>query len=187
MKIKSIITATLLTGILTMPMTTQAETKTLLKCDINYDRAINAVDASIILTEYALTSVGNEPTFTKTEQILADSNDDKKVDAVDASTVLGIYAQNSVSTNKPYPKTEVSFAVQVRDENDILDYVGFTTYEECKTYIQQDIKVRTPEWITEVHYITQVSQVKYGDKVMGGTKPIDEEVYILYPEGLGIK
>ena len=187
MKIKSIITATLLTGILVMPMATQAETKTLLKCDIDYNGAINAVDASIILTEYAMTSVGNKPTFTRTEQILTDTNNDKKVDAIDASTVLGIYAQNSVSTKKPYPKTEVSFSVQVRAGNDLLDYVGFTTYEECKNYIKQDIKVRTPERITDVHYITEVYQVEYGDKIMGGAVPLDEEVYTLYPEGLGIK
>jgi hypothetical protein len=49
-------------------------------------------------------------------------------------------------------------------------------------HIKQDIKVRTPERITDVHYITEVYQVEYGDKILGGAVPVDEEVYTLYPE-----
>ncbi len=60
--------------------------------DVNDDGAVDAVDASAILTEYAWTSLGNTPTFSELQMLSADYNSDGIVDAVDASAVLKAYA-----------------------------------------------------------------------------------------------
>lgn len=67
--------------------------------EVNDDGVIDAIDASAILTEYALTSVGRDPSFTDGQQKAADVNLDGIVDATDASTVLTYYAYVSVNDN----------------------------------------------------------------------------------------
>lgn len=69
--------------------------------DVNNDKAVNAVDASRTLLEYATVSSGHESTFTDERQILAaDVNRDDKVDAVDASLILSYYAHISSTSDK---------------------------------------------------------------------------------------
>ena len=69
--------------------------------DVNNDKAVNAVDASRTLMEYAFVSSGHEPTFTEEWQILAaDVNRDDKIDAVDASLILSYYAHISSTSDK---------------------------------------------------------------------------------------
>lgn len=65
--------------------------------DVNGDGIIDAVDASVVLSEYASISVGNTSTFSALQRSLADMNGDGIIDAVDASIILSIYAKNSVS------------------------------------------------------------------------------------------
>lgn len=60
--------------------------------DINGDKMIDAVDASLILQEYALISTGNDFTFTDNQKSVADINNDSLIDAVDASLILQYYA-----------------------------------------------------------------------------------------------
>ena len=67
----------------------------ILKGDVNFDGVIDAIDASMVLTEYARTSAGHAPTFTPRQMIAADWNDDGVVDAVDASAILDYYAKSS--------------------------------------------------------------------------------------------
>ncbi len=62
--------------------------------DVNKDGCVDALDASIVLTEYADVSVGLPMSL---ELILADCNFNGRIDAVDASKILQIYTQNSVS------------------------------------------------------------------------------------------
>lgn len=73
---------------------------TLLK-DVNFDGVINAVDASMVLGEYARTSAGLEPTFTHTQAYVADTDFDGQVTAVDASRILKTYSLESSGTSVP--------------------------------------------------------------------------------------
>ena len=59
--------------------------------DYNNDGAVNAVDASYILTVYAENSI-NHTTATAEQLAVGDVNKDGKLDAVDASYVLSYYA-----------------------------------------------------------------------------------------------
>ena len=63
--------------------------------DVNMDNSVNASDASLILTEYALISTGNTATFTLKQKDAADVNGDKEINAIDASLVLAYYAHTS--------------------------------------------------------------------------------------------
>ncbi|MBE6862818.1 MAG: hypothetical protein E7497_08000 [Ruminococcus sp.] len=60
--------------------------------DVDNDDAVNSSDASMVLTEYALTATGHTPTFDKNETLAADVNEDGSVDSSDASTILSYYA-----------------------------------------------------------------------------------------------
>lgn len=67
--------------------------------DINNDFSVNAVDASIALTEYASVSSGKKTTFTDDRQTLAaDVDSNGSVNAVDASYILSYYAYTSTSS-----------------------------------------------------------------------------------------
>ncbi|WP_303836069.1 CAP domain-containing protein [Ruminococcus flavefaciens] len=65
------------------------------KGDINGDKAINSIDASEVLTEYASVSAGRGSRFSASQVTAADLNGNNRVDAVDASMILGIYAKNA--------------------------------------------------------------------------------------------
>ena len=67
---------------------------------MNGDNAINAIDASYILTDYAKTSTNQKSDFTETQKLAADVNKDKKINAVDASYVLTYYAYYSTGGRK---------------------------------------------------------------------------------------
>ena len=60
--------------------------------DINSDNSIDARDASLALTEYAISSTSGESSFTDKQKTAADVNKDNTVDARDASIVLSFYA-----------------------------------------------------------------------------------------------
>ncbi len=60
--------------------------------DADSDGSINAVDASMILSEYALTATGNSSTFEDLQRIVSDVNYDNAVDSSDASSILAYYA-----------------------------------------------------------------------------------------------
>lgn len=64
--------------------------------DINEDEIIDARDASIALTEYALNATGGESSLTEQQQEAADVNGDDTIDARDASIILGYYAYSAV-------------------------------------------------------------------------------------------
>mgnify|MGYP003323409136 CR=1 FL=1 len=67
--------------------------------DVNNDRTIDAMDASAILTEYAVTSTGKPSTFNDDQRKAADVNSDSQLDARDASLVLTYYVYTSTGHN----------------------------------------------------------------------------------------
>ena len=60
--------------------------------DVNDDGTVDARDASMALSEYALTATGSAPTFTDSQKLAANVNDDSAIDARDASIILSYYA-----------------------------------------------------------------------------------------------
>lgn len=65
------------------------------KGDINDDCFIDAIDAALVLMEYALISSGKSPQFSEEQKKAADLNGDGLTDAVDASGILKEYARLS--------------------------------------------------------------------------------------------
>lgn len=63
--------------------------------NINGDEYIDAVDATIVLTEYAELSVNNPSTLSEEQSKFADVNADGQVNAVDSSLILSYYAEVS--------------------------------------------------------------------------------------------
>jgi len=60
--------------------------------DINYDKAVDAADASLALTEYITSLTGQNGILRRHQLLAADINRDNAVDATDASQILEIYA-----------------------------------------------------------------------------------------------
>ncbi len=79
-----------------MPVTSYAE-ENLSKGDINGDGFIDAVDATLILTEYVALSTNGLSTFSDLQKISADINKDGFTDACDSTLILSFYAY--LSTN----------------------------------------------------------------------------------------
>ena len=69
--------------------------------DVNNDGAINAVDASAVLTYYAMTSTNKKGDFDENQKLAADVDHNSSINAVDASCILSYYAY--VSTTKDDP------------------------------------------------------------------------------------
>ncbi len=65
--------------------------------DVNCDSSVDAMDSSIVLTEYAFTSSGMQPSFSEMQTIAADYTHNGKIDAQDASSILTYYAVSSAS------------------------------------------------------------------------------------------
>jgi uncharacterized protein YkwD len=63
--------------------------------DVNGDSKVNAVDASLVLADYAATGSGKPSSFSAVQRTKADVNGDEAVNAVDASQILSVYAKNS--------------------------------------------------------------------------------------------
>ena len=68
--------------------------------DVNNDNVINAIDASNILSHYAMSSTSKGGSFTEAQIKAADVNGDGAVNSVDASNILACYAYNSTSNSK---------------------------------------------------------------------------------------
>ena len=60
--------------------------------DVNNDSIVDAVDASLVLSEYASLSTEQGSTFSTEEKYSANINMDEFIDAVDATAILGYYA-----------------------------------------------------------------------------------------------
>ncbi|MDE6035540.1 MAG: leucine-rich repeat protein [Ruminococcus sp.] len=60
--------------------------------DVNSDGNVDAIDATAILTEYAILSTEKVSTFTDEQKTLADIDEDGQINSIDASYVLTYYA-----------------------------------------------------------------------------------------------
>ena len=64
--------------------------------DVNFDGAVNSVDASLVLAEYAAISTNGTLKFDEKANKAADVNKDEVIDSSDASLVLAYYAYTSI-------------------------------------------------------------------------------------------
>ncbi len=166
MKIKSILTAAAATTMLITGMNAHALTPTpkgyIVKYDLDHNGVVNAVDASIVLTDYANTSTGKESAFNTTEKWLADFNYDEVINAVDASSILGYYAQASVQSSEPLEEVFVKYYVEIRFNNTLPEQPYFLTFEECLDWIEQDKATRPRVFVDTLTYIIHVDEKHVG-------------------------
>ncbi len=66
--------------------------ETFVKGDVDEDGNINALDASMVLTEYAAIATQKPSTLTDNQKKAADVNEDGVIDALDASLILTYYS-----------------------------------------------------------------------------------------------
>lgn len=78
--------------------------------DVNNDKVVNAVDASTVLTYYAMTSINKKGDLSDKQMTAADVDRDGNINAVDASYILSYYAY--VSTAKAKVETMENFMKQ---------------------------------------------------------------------------
>lgn len=71
--------------------------------DVNNDGKINAVDASSVLSYYAMISTNKEGGFNDNQMAAADVDHDGKINAVDASNILSYYAYVSTTKEEVVP------------------------------------------------------------------------------------
>ncbi len=64
--------------------------------DVNADEMIDARDATLILEEYSVVSIGGVSGFTVKQLESADVNGDGKADSIDASHILSYYGYVSI-------------------------------------------------------------------------------------------
>ena len=69
--------------------------------DVNNDGNINAVDASTVLSYYAMISTNKDGGFDDAQKAAADVNHDSLINAVDASCILSYYAYTSTTKDTP--------------------------------------------------------------------------------------
>lgn len=70
--------------------------------DVNFDGAVNALDASLVLTAYANTATGKDSGFTDIQKIVGDVNKDNDINALDASNILSYYAYTATGGDKSF-------------------------------------------------------------------------------------
>lgn len=152
-----LITASLLIAAIPVDKIRADNPGTLMK-DVNFDGVINAVDASMVLGEYARTSAGLEPTFTQTQVYVADTDYDGQVTAVDASRILKTYSQASAGMDVPI-KT-VLFGITA--DGQPLNYQTFYL-EDAESYIESmaDGKTYTIIADTTIYYGKEITKRAY--------------------------
>lgn len=91
--------------------------------DINSDGLVDAVDASLILAEYARLSTGSDYSFSENQIAVADANSDGLIDAVDATSVLVYYSYVSTGGTMTFKEYNNSIIVQlpIEEISNIVD------------------------------------------------------------------
>ena len=89
----------------TAPVTTTAPIEYSLG-DVDNNKAVNAVDASAVLIDYAMTSTNKKSELNDAQKKAADTDGNGDVNAIDASYILEYYAYTSTAKENPMTMTE---------------------------------------------------------------------------------
>lgn len=92
---------TAITNVTTLPTTTTLVTTAILNLgDVDDNKTVDALDASLVLTAYAMKATGQTPNLDSEHMKAADVNNDGNVDALDATLILGYYAYKATGGEK---------------------------------------------------------------------------------------
>lgn len=166
-------------ALLCTPLTAKAEVNKFrpegkLKLDLNNDDVIDAIDASIVLREYAAISSGQESSFSVTDMYTADYNCDGKVDSVDASGILAYYAANA--TDNEQAMTTLLFTPMIKVNKVTKSYGDYTSYEEAMKAMELGKQsVIDDHFIYEKCYV-QMTQITMSDLPSVQIKYIHEDL-----------
>ncbi len=104
--------------------------------DVNFDGKVNAMDASLVLTEYTNIQTGGEPTFTAEQNLAADMNNDGAITSIDAAQILDVYSsgQGTQNTEKPSQNIIINTngAELIVGVPDAVVANGFTVTIDCE-------------------------------------------------------
>ena len=144
--------------------------------DVNRDGAVNAVDASMVLSYYAKISTGADADII---EIAADVNHDGSINAVDASTILAMYAAEATGKHVDYEIIVVDKPAPKQFEvNDLIRFTGTSWFVHSTKDLLADNLYPNKNYIenSEVFVIAG----KYENNWYGiYLNNIDTEVYIL--------
>ncbi|MCM1132795.1 MAG: Ig-like domain-containing protein [Ruminococcus flavefaciens] len=82
-------------GISAVPFVAYADDEEYTLGDVNGDNAIDAGDASIVLAEYSVLSIGGDGTFKKNQRKSADVDKNNIINSADATLILAYYSYTS--------------------------------------------------------------------------------------------
>lgn len=112
----------ILTIPLIIPCAVTSNAESVLLGDINNDGIIDAVDASEILSVYAVSSTGANISLTDKQLKNADVDYNGTVDAVDASSVLSYYAYTSIGGKRNIDEFIYSRTAEIQSFSRFNDY-----------------------------------------------------------------
>ena len=142
MEKKKIIASILGATLMTSPQVNAEENYSL--GDVNFNGAVSADDASMVLMEYSRNSTGEKETFTELQKKLADIDKNGKIDATDATMILKYYAYLSTGG-------KLSFEEYLKEgETPVIQTTTSTTVTiqpviEKENYTKYDLLDANPE------------------------------------------
>lgn len=117
-----------------MPVKAEQHDMGTLVMDVDFNGTIDGRDATLVLTEYARTSIGYEATFTRTQQYIADADCDGQITAVDASHILSTYAITSSGRSMPC----VTVVFEARERGAETPKYQAYSIEEVERYVNSN-------------------------------------------------
>lgn len=148
--------------------------------DVNGDNVVDAVDASLILNNYAAASTSQSLLLDETQIELADTNGDGQVNALDSTMVLGYYGY--VATNGTITPEEYYLNASAKDNgtSDIPQTTSSVKETTPVTTVKpQGMNVHTDKVVFEVPepvYTESVVEPKTEPKTEPETEPETEPV-----------
>lgn len=142
------------------------------KGDVNNDTLVDAIDASLVLADYAFVSTGNESSFDEKQSYSADVNEDDKIDAIDASLILAHYAfiatggeNNDTPTVITTTPVTTTVPVTTTTAQQTTVTTQSTTIPPKTEYVLEDIKTDPEAYL---YFAEKMRKELYNDKMVFG-------------------
>lgn len=116
--------------------------------DVNMDGAVNALDASNILTEYAKIATNAELSFTPEQTVAGDVSNDGELNSLDASYVLSYYAYTATTNDEEILSVRAFIKKMIEENNANKDDDNPSDNEETK-YDAVSSSVKVAEYLFE--------------------------------------
>lgn len=116
--------------------------------DVNLDGAVNALDASNILTEYANIATDAELSFTPEQTVAGDVSNDGELNSLDASYVLSYYAYTATTKDEEILSVRAFIKKMIEENNANKGEEDPSENEETK-YDAVSSSVKVAEYLFE--------------------------------------